>query len=575
MTNQDLAAELRVLSKHPGLKPRAEQLRELAQAVVTPAQAERWCEVDLFAAFPAGETVRPVADSSFWHSAFRIIDVVQPVLVFLPIVTTWFGLKTATTAYGETLAAAGVEAARRPFLEMWQQGFDGRLPGWLRFDSVAFMTLGVIGLLIVVTLVERLLRRMIEQRAEEDAAVLRSRLLAALTRATLVLAQVRLASPARFQAELTKSAAEMHRVGETIGKIHTQVLDALATALEATSQTTDALTAGVAEVRDSMAILDKHMTAVTSAAETLLQSVDRTAYAIDSVGEKTDAAVDRVGDRLGTVILDSTTGVRKSIDELATVTGQAVHDMTASTGQVVRDLASSTGQTVRELADSTGRVVLDLADSTGQTVRETAASLDGRVGELVSATAGIGSAIGSAVGRVETAATESGDRISHALTSGSGTLAAVLGGAGADVREALDDWAGTASAHAARIEMVSDTAGRTVLLLEETRDALDRLPTELARALQEVPAAVRKVTAPELAALQASVARLDDAVRQAAAAVTAGLATASGSPSGTDTAVPAPASVPAGGTGDPHEPAALDRGGVPGRAGHDHERAEG
>ncbi|ETK36596.1 methyl-accepting chemotaxis protein [Microbispora sp. ATCC PTA-5024] len=545
MTDQDLAAELRVLSKHPGLKPRAEQLRELAEAVVTPDQAERWCEVDLFAAFPPAESVRSVASvTSIGQKALKIVDVVQPVLVFLPIVTTWFGLKTATTAYGETLTAEGVEAARRPFLEMWQQGFDGRLSGWLRFDRVAFMTLGVIGVLIVVTLGERLLRRTIEQRAEEEADALRSRLLAALTRATLLLGQVRLASPARFQAELTKSASELNKVGRTMSKVHTQVVEELEKALEATGQATDALTAGVAQVRDSIDTLDKHMSAVTSAAETLLQSVERTAYAIDSVGEKTDEAVDRVGDRLGTVILDSTTGVRNSLDELATLTGQAVRDMTASTGQVVRDLAASTGQAVRD----------------------TAASLNARVGELVSTTAGIG----TAVARVETAATESGDRISHALTNGSGTLAAVFGGAGADIREALDNWAGTASAHAARIEMVSDSAGRTVRLLEETRDALDRLPSDLAQALQTVPTAVREVTAPDIAALQAAIGRLDEAVRQAAAAVTAGLAVDAGDRSSTDaTAIPARA------TNEPHVPAPLDAGGASGTAGNSGERAEG
>lgn len=547
MTDQELAAELRVLAEHPGLKSRAEQLRELAWAIIAPDEADRWCEVDLFAAFPPGDTVRPVASGADkrWRAVLRFLNLLQPVLVFLPITTTWFGLKSATTAYGETLAAGGLDAARRPFLEMWQQGFGGRLPDWLQFDSVALMTLGAIGVLVTVTLGERLLHRRIEQRAEDEADSLRSRLLAALTAATLSLNKVRLSSPARFQAELTKSASELNQVGRTMSKVHTQVVEELEKALQATGQATDALMAGVAEVRESMVALDKHMAAISSSAETLLRSVERTAYAIDSVGEKTDEAIDRVGDRLGTVIVDSTTSVRKSVDELATLTEHAVRDMTASTGQVVRDLTASAGQAVKDLADSTGQAVRDLrdsagqamrdltastgqavrdlADSTGQAVRDTAASLDVRLGEFVSVTADLGSAIG----RVETAAIDSGDRISHALTSGSGTLSAVLGGAGADIREALDDWAGTASAHAARIEMVSDTAGRTVRLLEETRDALDRLPADLARALQEVPAAVREVTAPEIAGLQAAIARLDDAVRQVAAAVTAAGATTS------------------------------------------------
>ncbi|GIH50626.1 hypothetical protein SAMN05421833_12826 [Microbispora rosea] len=556
MTDQELAAELRELAGHPALSSRADQLTELADALDDPGKADLWCEVDLFAAFPPEDTVQVIVQSTpAWQKIVKFIYYMQAVLIFLPITITWVGLKKATTAYGEALASGGVEAARRPFLEMWQRGFDGKLAGLWKFDNVAVMTLSAIGFLIVVTLAERYMHRWEDERASEQEEELRPRLLSALTRATLLLNQVKLASPARFQAELTKSASELNKVGRTVSKVHTQVVEELEKALEATGQATDALTAGVAEVRDSIASLDKHMAAVSSAAETLLRSVERTAYAIDSVGEKTDVAVDRVGDRLGTVILDSTTGVRKSLDELATLTGQAVRDMTASTGEVVRNLASSTGLAVR-----------DLADSTGQAVRDTAASLDARVGELVSATAGIG----SAVGRVETAATESGDRISHALTSGSGTLSAVLGGAGADIREALDDWAGTASAHAARIEMVSDTAGRTVRLLEETRDSLDRLPADLARSLQEVPAAVREVTGPEISALQAAIARLDEAVRQAAAAVTSGLAAGAGERSSTDAAA-----VPARATNEPHNPAPLDVGDTPGIAENSGERAEG
>ncbi|MEN3540022.1 hypothetical protein AAH991_33275 [Microbispora sp. ZYX-F-249] len=510
MTDQELAAELRKLARHPALAARADQLADLADAVDDPDKAELWCEVDLFAAFPPEDTVQVIVPSTpAWQKTVRVIYYAQAVLVFFPIAITWLGLKKATTAYGEALASGGVEVARRPFLEMWQQGFDGKLGGLWKFDNVAMMTLTMLALVIGVTLAERYMHRWEDERASEQEEQLRPRLLSALTRATLFLGRVRLASPARFQAELTKSASELSKVGRTMNKVHKQVVEELEKALEATGQATDALTAGAAEVRDSVASLDKHMAAVSSAAETLLRSVERTAYAIDSVGEKTDEAVDRVGDRLGSVITDSATGLRRSLDEVATLTGQAVRDMADSTGQVVKDLANSTEQVVR-----------DLADSTGQAVRDTAASLDARVGELVSATAGIG----PAVSRVETAATESGARISDALTSGSGTLAAVFGGAGADIREALDDWAGTASAHAARIEMVSDTAGRTVGLLEETRDALDRLPADLARSLQDVPAAVRDVTGPEIAALEAAIVRLEEAVRQAAEAVAAGAA---------------------------------------------------
>src|SRR5690606_28430842 len=124
--------------------------------------------------------------------------------------------------------------------------------------------------------------------------------------------------------ELTKSAADMHKLGETTRAVYTKVVEALDLSLEAAGEASDTLAAGVADMRDSITTLDKQVATITSAAETLLRAVERTAYAIDSVGEKTDEAVDRVGDRLGTVILDSTAAVRKSVDELATLTARTV-----------------------------------------------------------------------------------------------------------------------------------------------------------------------------------------------------------------------------------------------------------
>lgn len=500
MTDQELAAELRELAAHPALAARAAQLREVADAVLSPDLAERWCEVDLFAAFPPEETVRPDHPGSarWWHALLTAAGLVQPVLVFLPISITWLGLKNATTAYGELLAIAGAEAARRPFLELWQQGFDGRLPAWQRFDGVALATLVAIFLLIAVTFAERLLRRMAERRSGERTEALRARLRTALTAATLVLAEARLASPARFQAELGKSAVELRKVGQTIGRVHAKVVPALEKALDSTGRATDALVAAADGVRGSIPALTAHLTAVTDAAKDLLEAVERVAGAVDSVGRRTDAAVDRVGDRVGGLITTATDGVRQALDEF-----------TAAAGRMVAD---------------------------------TAAHLDTRVGELTGATAGLG----SAVSRVEAVAARSGDRLADAVTQAAGAFTTALENAGAEVRQALGDWADTASAHAARIELVSDAAGRTAHLLQETRDALDRLPADLARTLQELPTAVRDAARPELAALRAAVAGLDDAVRQATSAFTGATGARTGAPGGRAAGGP---SAPAGGSG--------------------------
>ncbi|MCT9934545.1 hypothetical protein N5079_30500 [Planotetraspora sp. A-T 1434] len=475
MTDQKLAAEFRELAGHPALAARSDQLIELADALNDPAKADLWCEVDLFAAFPPDDTVLVIVPySPTWQKIAKFIHYIQAVLVFLPIATTWSGLKMATTAYGEALKDGGVETARRPFLEMWQQGFDGKLAGLWKFDNVAMMTLSTIGLLIVVTLLERYMHRWEDERASEQADELRPRLLSALTRATLSFGQVRLASPARFQAELTKSASELGKMGNTVRRVQKQVVEALEKALEVAHEAAGALVSSATDVQSSLQIMDKHLSAVNASAETLTQAVDRTAYAIDSVGEKTDQAVDRVGDQLGMAILDATQGVRVALDQVTTLTGQAV--------------------------------------------RDSVQSLDARVGELVGAASGIKAAVGGVDGAVG----RTGEQITQAVTAASSTLTSAFGHTGSEVREALGDWADTAGAHAARVEMVSDTAGRTVQALEETRDVLDRLPLVLSKTLEEIPVTVHEIVSDELSRLSSAVSQLNATINGLATALTPG-----------------------------------------------------
>ena len=117
--------------------------------------------------------------------------------------------------------------------------------------------------------------------------------------------------------------------------------------------------------------------------------------------------------------------------------------------------------------------------------------------------------------------------------------------------------------------MVSDTAGRTLRVLEETRDALARLPADLTRALQEIPTAVREATGPEIAALQIAVTQLDDAVRQATEAITTGVAAGAAVRHSADQAdAPAQPSlftVPA----EPHRPASPGESASVGDGGHE------
>jgi hypothetical protein len=78
-----------------------------------------------------------------------LIEVARNVLVFSPIAVTWFGLSTATDAY-QKLIAEKPDLVTRPFLLLWQEGFEA--VGVMKFSTLALIDASLIGVLIVLSL---------------------------------------------------------------------------------------------------------------------------------------------------------------------------------------------------------------------------------------------------------------------------------------------------------------------------------------------------------------------------------------------------------------------------------------
>jgi hypothetical protein len=84
-------------------------------------------------------------NSTLWG----LIEVARNVLVFAPIAVTWFGLSTAVDAY-ERLIAQKPDLVTRPFLLLWQEGFEA--VGVMKFSQLAIIDASLIGVLIVLSL---------------------------------------------------------------------------------------------------------------------------------------------------------------------------------------------------------------------------------------------------------------------------------------------------------------------------------------------------------------------------------------------------------------------------------------
>jgi len=116
------------------------------------ADAVRLGRVDDARAYSAAIDARAVAEAIVVrpHPIWGILELARNVLVFAPIAVTWFGLATATDAYAKLLEAKP-ELLDRPFLLLWEQGFQGA--GFsIVFSTLATIDASLIAVLIVLSL---------------------------------------------------------------------------------------------------------------------------------------------------------------------------------------------------------------------------------------------------------------------------------------------------------------------------------------------------------------------------------------------------------------------------------------
>jgi hypothetical protein len=291
-------------------------------------------------------------------------------LVFVPLMLTWYGLTRASSAYG-ALTGADPRAASRPFLQLWQSGFEGHLTGAFTFGHVAMSATVAIALLFALVLVHGL-RRSAVARREEDADRGREELMAALvpalTRAQLVLNRQRSSSPQRFAAELTEAAATLKRLGDKAVRVQKDLTSA-ASAVGDAVQGAERRLAGVdTSVKPLEIAVGRVEAAVSDGGAQVRKALDGVRDASGEVRLAVQGAGDRVEDSV-TVLAASqrayTTGIEVTsdisaqllgrFDEVAEGTALAVEE----SQHAVRELNAQSGA-LREVADEFARLVAEL-----------------------------------------------------------------------------------------------------------------------------------------------------------------------------------------------------------------------
>ncbi|MFE1290417.1 methyl-accepting chemotaxis protein [Streptomyces sp. NPDC058751] len=341
MDRHVIAQSIEELAGRPELGTRKEELAALAAALRNQdaAELDPWSELDLVAAYARPESLRPPGGRAGEHPLWSYAEGVLGALVFVPLMLTWYGLTRASSAYG-ALTGADPRAASRPFLQLWQSGFEGHLTGAFTFGHVAMSATVAIALLFALVLVHGV-RRSALARREEDAGRGREELMAALvpalTRAQLVLNGRRSSSPRRFAAELTEAAATLGRLGDRAVRVQKD------------------LTAAASTVGEAVQGAERRLAGVDTAVKPLEAAVGRVEAAVSDGGTGVRRALDEVREASGEVRL-AVQGAGGRVEDSVTVL--AASQRAYATGiEVTSDISAQLLDRFGEVAEGTARAV--------------------------------------------------------------------------------------------------------------------------------------------------------------------------------------------------------------------------
>lgn len=286
--------------------------------------------MDLYAAFLQGDTLGERPRRPTRRRLGGALDLLPTVVIFLPIMLTWFGLFKATAAYRESRGDPALTG--KSFLEQWQTGFNGRLGEPFYFDRIALWTLLAIGFLITVSLVQAVTRRSADRADEQERARLSRELASAIFAADFHLSLFRMDDASRVDhaaRQLEDAADEARKAGAIAVDLQKQAHQSMEHAEKlaaALLKSDDTVRTAAERLADSAADIGKCLAQVAAAAadlsssstadsERLRKAVAEAAVELRSAA---DADRERLGDRIAAALDTSGSAIRTALDDWRT-----------------------------------------------------------------------------------------------------------------------------------------------------------------------------------------------------------------------------------------------------------------
>jgi hypothetical protein len=469
----DLPEEIRALADDPRLHDRSDQLRRLADDLAADHDLARWAQMSLHESFLRGGALPALHRSAREY----ILDQIPGVLIFLPILSTWYGLQRATSAYRQSRGDSAL--AGMSFLEQWQTGFNGKLATWLYFDRVASWTLVLIVTMIGFSVWRSVAQRGWEARDVREREQLLARLANVISLVDFELAQYRMSDAAQlatYTAELRATVAVISESNETARTIF------------------ESARHGLEEVRSSLAqvnvLASAMLTAETATREAAVKLAETTVGADDRLLElaaAADAVAAATADLTRTVTADSAQlrgSVQKAVGDSATELRTAVADSTRGLGTAfgdqsrefglrMGDVLSQAGDDIREALDkwrTEGAIYSHRHESTADRVGQFAAQLEALLDRVTQALDGVP----QSVQRLEQNTGQSIRALDATLNDGADRMQGQL----------TQFLVGLPDAQA-RTDQVTREMGALRIAIERLNDQLNRLPDTIRAAAAE------------------------------------------------------------------------------------------
>ncbi|QBD80791.1 hypothetical protein EPA93_34420 [Ktedonosporobacter rubrisoli] len=281
-TLEDLARRL----KESGDESAAERLSMLGVAVEKRGTAaQRWAGADIYKIINPDAIAEKLRDQQAPGSLVELLEGARNVFIFIPIMITWFSISKATEAYNQLvqdILQHHPNQTIQPFLYLWQQGFEGRLPSSLTLSSIAWMDALILALILALTFVIHMLISTNRLRKEREAQLLYSELVHTIARASLYL-QDRVQT-ATTTGSLQQVALDIEDMANKITSTMQQLGNDMLARFDATTQT----------IADKLNNVADAMATQLQTSEQYLQQIGATAGAANSLAQDIGASAQRL-----------------------------------------------------------------------------------------------------------------------------------------------------------------------------------------------------------------------------------------------------------------------------------------